>query len=159
MKASHFSPDIHEFLVLLEKYEVKYLIVGGEAVIYYGVVRLTGDVDFFYDNSKSNVERMYEALYEFWSGKIPEIDNAEELEKSGLILQYGVPPNRIDLVNNIDGVDFSEAWKNKKSEKIEIEGKNISVHFIGLKELITNKEVIRRNRDLEDLKILKKITK
>lgn len=47
MKASHFSPDIIEFISLLEKYSVEYLIVGGEAVIYYGYARLTGGVDFF----------------------------------------------------------------------------------------------------------------
>lgn len=47
MKVSHFSKDVREFLMLLAKYQVKYLIVGGEAVIYYGYARLTGDIDFF----------------------------------------------------------------------------------------------------------------
>jgi predicted nucleotidyltransferase len=51
VKASHFSEDIQEILALLAKHQVKYLIVGGEAVIYYGHARLTGDIDLFYEAS------------------------------------------------------------------------------------------------------------
>jgi len=46
MKASHFSRDIQEFVKLLSEHQVKYVIVGGEAVIYYGHARLTGDNDW-----------------------------------------------------------------------------------------------------------------
>ena len=56
MKTSHFSKDIREFLRLLSEYEVNYLIVGGEAVIYYGHARLTGDIDIFYEVSTENVK-------------------------------------------------------------------------------------------------------
>ena len=58
VEAAHFSPDIQAFIKLLYKQGVHYLIVGGEAVIYYGYVRLTGDVDFFYDHV-FNKERVY----------------------------------------------------------------------------------------------------
>ncbi len=51
--SDHFSADVAEFIFLLNKYEVKYLLVGGEAVIFYGHARLTGDVDFFYENTAS----------------------------------------------------------------------------------------------------------
>ena len=47
VEAAHFSPDIQDFIRLLYTYGVKYLIIGGEAVIYYGYARLTGDIDFF----------------------------------------------------------------------------------------------------------------
>lgn len=47
--AAHFSPDTQDFIRLLHRYSAHYIIVGGEAVIYYGSARLTGDVDFFYD--------------------------------------------------------------------------------------------------------------
>jgi hypothetical protein len=40
MKASHFSKDTQEFFKALGKNKVKYVIVGGEAVIYYGYARL-----------------------------------------------------------------------------------------------------------------------
>jgi predicted nucleotidyltransferase len=156
MKTTHFSKDIQEFLELLTKHSIKYVIVGGEAVIYYGFARLTGDVDFFYEPSRKNVLNLYRALDEFWGGDIPGINTFEELMESGTILQFGVPPNRIDLINSIDGVTFGDVWTGRTTERIEILGQTIPVHFIGLEELIMNKEKIRRPKDLEDLKYLKK---
>ena len=156
MKASHFSKDIQEFIMLLAKHNVKYVIVGGEAVIYYGYARLTGDVDFFFGTSKENAQRLYNALDEFWRGDIPGVNSFEEVMASGTILQFGLPPNRIDLVNQIDGVTFEEAWMGKTTISVGISDESIPVHFIGLDQLITNKEAIKRPKDLEDLKYLKK---
>jgi predicted nucleotidyltransferase len=155
MKASHFSKDIQEFLELLAKHKVKYVIVGGEAVIYYGYARLTGDVDFFYESSKENAQCLHGALDQFWGGDIPGIDSFKELMESGTILQFGVPPNRIDLVSHIDGVTFKEVWMGKTTTSVDISGKSIPLHFIGLAQLIKNKEAIKRPKDLEDLKYLK----
>ena len=61
-----FSPDILEFLRLLEKHEVRYVIVGGEAVIFYGYPRFTGDIDFFFARDTENIERLYLCLQDFW---------------------------------------------------------------------------------------------
>lgn len=62
MHKSEFSKDINFFLYLLFKYKIRYLIVGGRAVIYYGYARLTGDIDIFYDICNENVESLYNAL-------------------------------------------------------------------------------------------------
>lgn len=156
MKASHFSKDTQEFLRLLAKEEVKYVIVGGEAVIYYGYARLTGDIDFFYESSKENALKLFRTLEEFWSGDIPGLHSSEELMHAGIILQFGSPPNRIDLVSNIDGVTFKEVWANRTIAWIKIGDKRIPVNYIGLDELIRNKEIIKRPKDLEDLKYLLK---
>ena len=156
MKASYFSKDTREFLFLLARHAVRYVVVGGEAVIYYGHARLTGDVDFYYEGSKENALRLYEALNEFWKGDIPGVSSPEELMEPGIILQFGVPPNRIDLLNSIDGVTFQEVWTNKVETAIEISGKKVPLYFIGLKELIRNKEAMKRPKDLEDLKFLRK---
>ena len=159
MKASHFSRDIQEFLGLLSKYEVEYMIVGEEAVIYHGHARLTGDVDFFYETSSENVLNLFRALDEFWRGDVPGVDTSEELMEPGIILQFGVPPNRIDLVNRIDGVSFDEAWRNKATIHINVQDQTIPIHFIGLDELIRNKEALGRPRDLEDLEYLREARK
>ena len=45
MDADCFSPDIREFIVALDSCGVRYVIVGGEAVIYHGHARYTGDVE------------------------------------------------------------------------------------------------------------------
>lgn len=54
IEADHFSADIQDFIRLLHEHQVQYVIAGGEAVIYNGHSRLTGDVDFFYDCSEDN---------------------------------------------------------------------------------------------------------
>ncbi len=154
MRASYFSKDVQEFLKLLAANKVKYLIVGGEAVIYHGYARLTGDVDFFFEPSKQNASKLYEALKEFWSGNIPGIKALEELIEKGLIIQFGVPPNRIDLINEITGVTFREAWKNRIKTGIESSGGEVPIYLIGLEDLIKNKKAIGRPKDMEDLKYL-----
>jgi predicted nucleotidyltransferase len=159
MKGSYFSKDIQEFIRLLSKYKVRYVIVGGEAVIYYGYARLTGDIDFFYEPSPVNAGKLYKALDEFWNGKIPGIKSSQDLLSAGIIIQFGISPNRIDLLNLITGITFKEAWKKRRKERIKIAGQNYLVLFIGLEELIKNKESVRRFKDLDDLQYLRAIKK
>ena len=159
MRASYFSKDVREFIKLLAAHRVRYLIVGGEAVIYHGYARLTGDVDFFFEPSKQNGRKLYEALKEFWAGEIPGVESFEELNEIGIILQFGVPPNRIDLINQITGVTFPGAWENKTIDSIESAGEEIPIYFIGLEELIKNKKAIGRPKDMKDLKYLKGVKK
>jgi predicted nucleotidyltransferase len=156
VKASHFSEHIQEILLLLAKNQVRYLIVRGEAVIYYGHARLTGDIDLFYEGSPTNVDKLYQTLVEFWQGDIPQLDSSEELLEPRIVLQFGAPPNRLDLLNTIDGVSFQEAWPNKTTVHIQAKDNKIPVYFIGLEDLIKNKETIGRYKDLEDLKYLRK---
>lgn len=157
IKQDYFSEDIKEFIHLLHKYEVKYLIVGGEAVIYYGYPRLTGDVDFFFSRDTENVSSLYNALLRFWDEDIPGIKNADELQSTGYVIQFGIPPNRIDLMNDIDGVTFNEAWKERTVEEIFVKGNKIPVYFLGLQNLIKNKRSSGRQKDLLDLSYLKKL--
>jgi len=154
--AAFFSRDALDLLRLLLKHNVRYLIVGGGAVILYGRVRLTGDVDVFYDFSEDNVRCLFEALQEFWDGPIPGINDPSEFETPGLVVQFGVPPYRIDLINSIDGVSFSEAWKRKMAVMVEKADPGMRVYFIGLEDLIKNKESAGRPKDLDDLDFLRR---
>lgn len=159
MKSSHFSSDIGEFIRLLSIHKVRYVIVGGEAVIYYGYARLTGDVDFYYEASTENVKKLYDALCHFWRGAIPGVKSLDELLAIGTIFQFGVPPNRIDLLNSINAVSFDEAWKTRTEEEIKIQGRKYPVYYIGLELLIKNKKSMKRHRDFEDLKYLNALMK
>jgi predicted nucleotidyltransferase len=157
MKEDHFSPDMQEFIVLLAKYKVKYVIVGGKAVIYYGYVRITGDIDFFYESSEENASKLFLALLEFWRGEVPGIKSKDELLGDDSIVQFGRPPNRIDLITSIEAVDFEEAWNNHLEEKIEINNVEYPIYLIGIEQLIKNKASVKRNKDLDDLKYLRKL--
>ena len=154
-----FSPDTRELIALLHQHGVRYLIVGGEAVIYYGHVRTTGDIDFFYDGAADNAQRLHAALDEFWAGHIPNLSRWEELTEEGMILQFGVVPNRIDLINDIDGVRFADAWPNRLMLSMTHGSSTVEVPLIGIADLIKNKEASGRPRDTEDLKFLRRARK
>lgn len=72
VEASHFSPDILEFIRLLQAHQVKYVVVGGEAVIYHGYPRFTGDVDFFFSDAPENIQAIFAALREL-DIKVPQL--------------------------------------------------------------------------------------
>ena len=154
---AYFSPDIQEFVELLHAHAVRYVIVGGEAVIFYGHARLTGDIDFFYDAADPNAAALFHALSVFWKNSIPGVERPEELQEQGTIIQFGRPPNRIDLLNQIDGVSFEQAWESRIAVKLVTKSGEQPVFYLGLAALIRNKEASGRPRDLEDLEYLRKI--
>ena len=133
---------------------MRYLIVGGEAVIQYGHARFTADMDIFYDPAGANTARLFRALWVFWGGAIPGIEDAKILRGKGKVFQFGSPPNRLDLLNRIDGVSFEAAWNGRKTVRLSQRGRSLPLHFIGLKELIRNKRSVGRNKDLDDLRFL-----
>lgn len=153
-KKDYFSNDTRELLYLLHMFRVKYLIVGGEAVIYYGHARLTGDIDIFYEKSPKNSKALYSVLKEFWSKKIPIIKSAEDLLKYNMIFQFGVPPNRIDLINNIENVKFKESWENRTRTYTSYNNRRFIIYYIGIEQLIKNKKAVGRFRDKDDLEFL-----
>ena len=152
MNAAQFSPDTWDFIRLLDRYEVEYVIVGGEAVIHYGYVRVTGDVDFFYGTSRENTERLFQALTAFWGGDIPGVNAASELAEPEQVVQFGRPPNRIDLLTSISGVSFDEAWGQRETIRAD---DGTSVHLIARDLLVLNKVASGRPKDLADAAFLR----
>jgi hypothetical protein len=74
----------------------------------------------------------------------------EDLARPGVVFQIGVPPNRIDVVTSIDGVEFAEAWP----ARAETAYGDQPVPVIGRAELIRNKRAAGRPQDLLDVEIL-----
>ena len=70
------------------------------------------------------------------------------------MFQFGVPPNRIDLLNDIDGVSFDSAWERRQPVRLEGPSTSIPISFLGLDDLIINKRASARPKDLEDLPYL-----
>lgn len=149
--AAAFSADTRDFLRVLHEKRVRYLIVGGEAVIFHGYARVTGDIDFFYARTEENVQRLYDALLTFWSGSVPGLQSYAELMEPGVIVQFGVPPYRIDLINRISGVTFEEAWPNRRQVDVRGEGFRVPTWFLGLDDLLRNKRASGRPKDLADV--------
>ena len=155
MRANHFSADVQELIRLFHEHSVRFLLVGGEAVIYHGYPRLTGDVDFWWEQTLDNAARLFTALGEFWGGAVPGILSAKDLSNPGVVVQFGRPPHRIDLLSAIDGVTFAEAWPEHVEEALVPDtGAPVPLPIIGLDQLIKNKRASARHKDLDDVEHL-----
>ena len=93
-------------------------------------------------------------IQEFWRREIPELADPSEIESCGVIFQFGVPPNRIDLLNDIDGIDFEAAWRGRTRVVMEGGSEGVPLSYIGLARLIENKKASGRPKDLDDLPFL-----
>lgn len=140
--------DYEEFLGLLNKYQVKYCIIGAYAVAFWGYPRYTKDIDILIEPTKENAKRIILAIREFGI-KSQELTEEDFIRKNRVI-QLGYEPVRIDILTSVEGVSFSTVWKNKVED---FYGKE-KVYFIGLKELIKIKKRIARPQDLADLEEL-----
>lgn len=142
------QPDFEELLKLLEQNNVRYMIVGGYAVAFHGVPRFTKDIDVFFLNSEQNIAKVRKVLLDF--GFTPDNIPEEMFTEKGNIIQFGVVPVRVDLINEIDGVTYENA------EQHIIRGKygDIEVNFIGKDDLLKNKKASGRPQDELDVKTI-----
>ncbi|MBI2982478.1 MAG: nucleotidyltransferase [Deltaproteobacteria bacterium] len=144
------NKDFEEFFELLNKHKVRFVVVGGYAVIFHGYPRFTGDIDLFYEAEAGNVEALLDALKEF-GFNFPEL-TVPELTKEGQVVQLGQPPNRIDLINQISGVKFTDVWQKKVAGTY---GKE-SAFYIDLENLMRNKRAASRSKDQQDIDFFRK---
>jgi hypothetical protein len=142
------SPHYKELLQRLNEFEVEYLIVGGYAVMKYGEPRYTKDLDVWVHNSAQNSSRVVEALKKFGAPLEHDRITPDTFAEKQVVYQIGVAPVRIDILTEITGVEFADAWK----KRVESTFFGVPVHFISLDDLRTNKRALGRDSDLKDLK-------
>ena len=140
--------DFKEFFELLNSEKVDYLLVGGYAVIYYGYLRATGDIDVWVRVSAQNAEAIRRALTAF--GFSTASLNTQMFLEPQRVFQIGVPPLRIDLLTSITGVEFESCFQN--SSVIDCDG--TPIRLISLADLRENKAASGRSKDQADLEYL-----
>lgn len=142
------TQDFKEFIQLLNEKSVKYLLVGGYAVGFYGNPRFTKDLDLWLECSNENAEKIEEVLKEFGFGSLG-LSSKDFLDPEGII-QLGYPPARIDLIMGASGVNFEDCFP--KRETVLLDG--VKVNLINLEDLKINKKASGRYQDLADLENL-----
>src|SRR3989339_1098644 len=106
------SPDFRDLLKIFKKHSIRYLVVGGYAVMKYSEPRFTKDLDVLIATDQENANGVYSALKEF--GAPLENLTAEDFAHKGYFYQMGRPPLRVDIMMSIPGVDFDEVWQNRE---------------------------------------------
>ena len=144
----NIQPHFEELFELLERHGVEYMIVGGYAVAFHGNPRFTKDVDIFFRADGENVGRLRGALVDF-GFETSDLPYEDFLDRKK-VLTFGVPPNRVDLLNDISGVAFEDARPNV----VRGDYGKVEVSFIGLADLLRNKRSSSRARDAADVEEL-----
>ncbi len=142
------NPRYKELLQLLNEFEVEYLIVGGFAVMKYSEPRYTKDLDVWVHNSRQNSLRVVEALKKFGAPVDHDKLTGETLTDKQVVYQIGIAPVRIDILTEITGVQFPDAWRKRVAGTFF----GVPVHFISMDDLVANKKALGRSSDLKDLK-------
>lgn len=142
------NQDFKEFIQSLNDNGVRYLVVGGYAVAFHGYPRYTKDFDVWIEMSPENATRMVAALEQFGFASLGL--KSDDFLVPDQIIQLGYPPNRIDILTTLPGVEFSECYPSRIV--VEIEG--VPLNFIDLENLKRTKRASGRLQDLADLENL-----
>ena len=141
-------PDFKEFLKLLTEHNVRYLLIGGYAVGYYGYARATEDMDIWVAIHPDNAQKLVSALKAFGfddSNLKPELF----LQKPKII-RMGFPPMRLEITTAISGVEFDKCYQTRVVDKLD----GVDVNLIDLENLKKNKRASGRAKDLADVEKL-----
>jgi len=139
------NPDFTDLLRAFLAADVRFLVVGAYALALHGRPRATGDLDVWVDPTPENASRVMRALRAF-GAPMQDVTEAD-FARPGITYQIGVPPGRVDILTDLTGIGFADAWPNR------IRGPfgEIEVDFIGRTAFIANKRATGRAKDLIDI--------
>jgi hypothetical protein len=138
--------EFKEFINLLNTNHVKYLLLGGWAVGYYSNPRATKDIDFIVFTDNSSLKKLKNVFYDFKSPPI----NIELLKEEKGYLFIGIPPLRIEVIGNADGINIKDCYKRKNIIEID----DVKINVISKNDLIINKKSTKRLKDHSDAEVL-----
>jgi predicted nucleotidyltransferase len=143
------TKDFKDLLRAFNANAVKYLIIGGHALSVHSEPRTTKDLDLFIGSEPENAKAAFRALTQF-GAPLQGMSEADFVD--GTTFQIGQPPNRIDVLQQISGITFDEAWANRIDGSIDGE---VQAPVISREDLIRNKLASGREQDLLDVKVLR----
>jgi len=126
--------DFVDMVACLREEDCDFLIVGAHALAAHGAPRATGDLDIFVRPDPVNAERVYRALLRFGAPVAAHEVSPEDFRRPGTVYQPGLPPNRIDILTELSGIDFDEASRDTVAGHLGPE----PVRCIGLDAMIRN---------------------
>lgn len=147
------SKDFQDILRAFDAHKVKYLVVGGFAFGVHSEPRTTKDIDLWIGTDPENAKAVFQALAEFGA---PIVGMTPDDFMDGTIFQMGQPPERIDILQQVSGLDFDNAWEHRIAGFIDGETPAL---VISKDDMIRNKLASGREQDLLDVKKLRSLSR
>ena len=144
------SSDYRDLLSIFNAAGVRYLIVGGYAVMVHTEPRYTKDLDIWVDTSGDNASVLFQALAQF-GAPLKALHPADFMEPE-VFYQIGMEPVRVDIMTSVAGLKFDEAWKRKVT--VDFDGEPAAV--LSREDLLLAKKAAGRHRDRKHIKSLQK---
>lgn len=141
------NEDYRDILVALVKQEARFLVVGAHALAVHGYPRATVDLDLWIETTAENARRVWRALAEFGAPLADLGIQEADLLRPDTVAQFGLAPNRIDILTGVSGLSFERAWANRIQATLE----GVEVPVLSLADLRENKRAAGRDRDRADL--------
>jgi uncharacterized nucleotidyltransferase DUF6036 len=145
--------DYKDLLSAFQSHGVKYLVVGGLAVIYHSQPRFTKDMDLFIKADTENAKATYAALAQF--GALLQDIRPEDFTDPNTFFRFGREPKGFDILPGIPGVDFDAAWE-RRVETVVDTATGLKANFISAEDLIASKLASGRPQDLADADAIRK---
>ena len=139
------NPDFVDLLRAFKEADVRFLVVGAYALAHHGRPRATGDLDVWVDATPANASRIMRALAAF-GAPMEEVDE-RDFTQPGAVFQMGIEPVRIDVLTELTGIRFQDAW----ATHVRGAFGSLEVDFIGRDAFIANKRAIGRPKDIGDI--------
>ncbi|HQR05868.1 MAG TPA: DUF6036 family nucleotidyltransferase [Gemmatales bacterium] len=151
MDRTLFTDDWNEFIQLANSHRLKYLVVGGVALILHGHARSTQDIDIWIENKQANIVRLKRVLADFGfetlATSLPKRLSPRE------VLFLGRPPYRLDILSGVSGISFAQTFRSKRI--VEING--MQIPLANASQLLKNKRASGRDKDHQDIHFLEQL--
>ena len=139
--------DFIDFIGLMVKHEVEFVIVGAHALGFYGLPRATGVFDFWNRTTEENAEKILTVINDYF-GTTMGLNIKDILDEE--TIQFGVQPVRVDLIKNLTGISNEDLWDTRVAGNFA----DFNLYFINRDLFIKNKKATGRHKDLADANIL-----
>jgi hypothetical protein len=145
--------NFKDLLSAFHAHGVKYLVVGGYAVIFHAQPRSTKDIDLLIQTDSENARAIYAALADFG---LPLGDIvAEDFAEKGSFFRFGYEPQTVDILPEVPGVSFEEAWQRRVPGLVD-PATGLTAFFMSAEDLIASKLASGRPQDLADVDAIRR---
>jgi hypothetical protein len=145
-----FNEDFKDFIQCFNRFDVKYILVGGYSVILHGYSRTTGDMDLWVERTSGNYKKIVQAFLHFGMPVFDMSEKAFLYNEELNVFTFGRPPSSIDIMVAVKGLNFEDCYQNA----VHFEEDGLPIRTIYINDLIIAKKASGRAKDINDLENL-----